>query len=145
MVKTTLYSTTKVLPGNKIEIQTPSLLVGQTVKVKVIILVLPEATSSFRIFALTKVLPGNKIEIQDPSLLVGQTVNVVKVIILVLQEATSSSVEKQSLSLEQRLAFLKLPMTERRRILENQAETMLNHYQQDSEWQELMSGDIINY
>jgi hypothetical protein len=131
MVKTTLYSTTKVLPGNKIEIQTPSLLVGQTVKVKVIILVLPEATSSFRIFALTKVLPGNKIEIQDPSLLVGQTVNVVKVIILVLQEATSSSVEKQSLSLE--------------RILENQAETMLNHYQQDSEWQELMSGDIINY
>ena len=95
------------------------------------------------LYSTTKVLPGNKIEIQAPSLSVGQTV---EVIILVQEEATSSSaIEKQSLSLEQRLAFLKLPITERRRILESQAETMLNYYQQDSEWQELMSGDIINY
>ncbi|MFQ4145349.1 hypothetical protein [Chlorogloeopsis sp. ULAP02] len=32
-----------------------------------------------------------------------------------------------------------------RRILENQAEMMLAYYQQDSEWQELMAGDIIDY
>ncbi|REJ40673.1 MAG: hypothetical protein DWQ58_25215, partial [Microcystis aeruginosa TA09] len=48
-------------------------------------------------------------------------------------------------SLKQRLAFLKLPMTERRNILKSQADIMLSHYQQDSEWQELMAGDIIEY
>jgi hypothetical protein len=53
--------------------------------------------------------------------------------------------EEQALSLEQRLAFLKLPLIERRRILEGQAESIVNHYQQDSEWQELMSDDIISY
>jgi hypothetical protein len=53
--------------------------------------------------------------------------------------------EEQALSLEQRLAFLKLPLIECRRILEGQAESMLDHYQQDSEWQQLMSGDSISY
>lgn len=53
--------------------------------------------------------------------------------------------EEQALYLEQRLAFLKLPLIERRRILEGQAESMLDHYQHDSEWQELMSDDIISY
>ncbi len=48
-------------------------------------------------------------------------------------------------SLDQRFAFLKLPMAERRQILESQAETMVTHYQQESEWQELMAGDIIDY
>jgi hypothetical protein len=38
--------------------------------------------------------------------------------------------EEQALSLEQRLAFLKLPLIECRRILEGQAESMLDHYQQ---------------
>ncbi len=95
------------------------------------------------LYSTARVLPGNKIEIQAPSLLVGQTV---EVIILVQEVNLSSSViEEQALSLEQRLDFLKLPIVERRRILESQTETMLNHYQQDSEWQELMSGDIINY
>ena len=50
--------------------------------------------------------------------------------------------EDQDLSLAQRLAFLKLPLAERRQILERQAEAMLEHYQQDSEWKELMAGDI---
>ena len=36
-------------------------------------------------------------------------------------------------------------MTERRNILKSQADIMLSHYQQDSEWQELMAGDIIEY
>jgi hypothetical protein len=33
MVKSTLYTTAKVLPGNRIEIQAPNLIVGQTVEV----------------------------------------------------------------------------------------------------------------
>ena len=94
------------------------------------------------LYSTTQVLPGNKIQIELPTLSVGQTV---EVIILVQEEAPSfSALKKQSLSLEQRLAFLQLPMTERRRILESQAETMVDHYQQDCELQELMSGDIIN-
>ncbi|WP_017662170.1 hypothetical protein [Baaleninema simplex] len=93
-------------------------------------------------YVTATVLPGNKIEIQDLNLEVGQTVKVV----IIISESTpdSSPREEESLSLEQRLAFLKLPMSERRRILESQAETMLEHYQQDSEWQELMAGDIID-
>ncbi|MBC6417993.1 MAG: hypothetical protein GDA44_03960 [Prochloron sp. SP5CPC1] len=57
------------------------------------------------------------------------------------QSSPSSAIK----SLEQRFAFLKLPMAERRHILESQAETMVAHYQQESEWQELMAGDIIDY
>ncbi|MGB3692037.1 MAG: hypothetical protein WBG70_16620 [Spirulinaceae cyanobacterium] len=95
------------------------------------------------LYSIAKVLPGNKIEIQAPSLSVGQTVEVV--ILVQDVKLSSPAIEKQVLSLEQRLALLKLPIAERRRILESQAEKMLNHYQQDSEWQELMSGDIINY
>jgi hypothetical protein len=95
------------------------------------------------LYITTKVLPGNRIEIQAPDLSVGQTVEIV----ILIPEATipCSSAEEQTLTLEQRLAFLKLPMSERRRILESQAEAMLVHYQQDSEWQELMTGDIIDY
>lgn len=87
------------------------------------------------LYATAKVLPGNKIEIQAPNLSVGQTV---EVIILV-------PIAEQTLSLEQRQDFLKLPMSERRRILESQAQTILDRYQQENEWQELMAGDIIDY
>ena len=100
MDKSTLYSTTKVLPGNKIEIQTPHLSVGQTVEVII----------------LVPAVPPNSAMTQDPSP-----------------------------SVEERLAFLKLPIAERRRILEGQAQKILAHYQEDSEWQELMQGDIIDY
>ena len=93
------------------------------------------------LYITAKVLPGNRIEIQSPSLSVGETVEVV----ILVPEPTPDSVEDRYLSLEQRLAFLKLPMAERRGILESQAETMLAHYQQDSDWKELMSGDIIDY
>jgi len=37
MVKSTLYRTAKVLPGNGIEIQAPNLTVGQTVEVVILI------------------------------------------------------------------------------------------------------------
>lgn len=36
-----------------------------------------------------------------------------------------------------RREFMKLPLEERGRILERQAEVMLQHYQEDREWQEL--------
>ena len=91
----------------------------------------------------TKVLTGNRIEIQDPTRSVGQTVEIV--IIISEPAVAESSAEEQTLTLEQRQDFLKLPMSERRRILETQAEAMLAHYQEDSEWQELMAGDIIDY
>jgi hypothetical protein len=95
------------------------------------------------LYTTTKVLPGNRIEIQNPTLSVGQTVEIV--IIISEPAVTESSAEEQTLTLEQRQDFLKLPMSERRRILETQAEAMLAHYQEDSEWQELMAGDIIDY
>jgi hypothetical protein len=48
-------------------------------------------------------------------------------------------------SLDQRRAFLKLPLGERHRILQAQAETLITHYQTDTEWQELQAGDLIEY
>lgn len=48
-------------------------------------------------------------------------------------------------SLAQRRAFMQLPLEERRRILAEQAEEMLVYYQQNSEWQELQTGDLIEY
>jgi hypothetical protein len=74
---------------------------------------------------------------------VGQTVEIA--IIISEPAVAESSAEEKTLTLEQRQDFFKLPMSERRRILETQAEAMLAHYQQDSEWQELMAGDIIDY
>ncbi|QLE57994.1 hypothetical protein FD725_22245 [Nostoc sp. TCL26-01] len=44
-----------------------------------------------------------------------------------------------------RSEFMKLPLEERRRILAEQAEQMLLHYQQDKEWQELETGDLLDY
>ncbi len=44
-----------------------------------------------------------------------------------------------------RREFIKLPIEERRRILAEQAEVMLSHYQEDREWQELQTGDLIDY
>ncbi|MEG4912036.1 DUF433 domain-containing protein [Microcoleus sp. B7-D4] len=44
-----------------------------------------------------------------------------------------------------RREFMKLPLEDRGRILERQAEAMLQHYQEDREWQELEAGDLIDY
>lgn len=44
-----------------------------------------------------------------------------------------------------RREFMKLSLEERRRILAEQAELMLLHYQQNSEWQELQTGDLFDY
>ncbi len=44
-----------------------------------------------------------------------------------------------------RREFMQLPLEERRNILAKQAEAMLQHYQEDREWQELEAGDLIDY
>lgn len=44
-----------------------------------------------------------------------------------------------------RREFMKLPLEERRRILAEQAEQMLLHYQQNKDWQELEIGDLVDY
>lgn len=46
--------------------------------------------------------------------------------------------------LNQRRAFLQRPIEERRQILAQQAESLLTHYQEDTEWRSLMAGDIID-
>ncbi|WP_146138191.1 hypothetical protein [Chamaesiphon polymorphus] len=48
------------------------------------------------------------------------------------------------LTLDERRAFLRKPLAERRSILSQQAEEMLTHYQSSNEWRELMAGDIID-
>jgi uncharacterized protein (DUF433 family) len=44
-----------------------------------------------------------------------------------------------------RREFMQLPLEERRNILAKQAEAILQHYQEDREWQELETGDLIDY
>lgn len=57
-------------------------------------------------------------------------------------ETTAISVKPQHIN---RREFMKLSLEERRRILAEQAEQMLIHYQQDKEWQELEIGDLLDY
>jgi hypothetical protein len=44
-----------------------------------------------------------------------------------------------------RRELLKLPPSERRRILSEQAEKLKSHYETDTEWRELSEGDIVEY
>jgi hypothetical protein len=44
-----------------------------------------------------------------------------------------------------RKAFLKLPLEERRRILEAQAEKLQKHYDQEADWKGTESDDIHEY
>ncbi|MFN7415532.1 MAG: hypothetical protein ACK5RT_16870 [Dolichospermum sp.] len=44
-----------------------------------------------------------------------------------------------------RRELIKLPIEERKKILASQSDLMLEHYQQDKEWQELQMGDLIDY
>lgn len=53
--------------------------------------------------------------------------------------------EEAPLSLIERRAFMKLPLTERRRIMQAQAERLLGSYEKDAERQEWQGGDIIEY
>ena len=61
------------------------------------------------------------------------------------KSAADTPQQEEKFSLEQRRDFLKLPLAERKMILESQAEKILAHYEQNSAWQELMSVDIVDY
>ncbi|MBT9317597.1 hypothetical protein [Leptothoe spongobia] len=50
-----------------------------------------------------------------------------------------------SLTLQERQNFLKQPLEERQQLLAQQAEAMADHYVQNTEWQELSTGDIVEY
>lgn len=60
-------------------------------------------------------------------------------------ESSLTEDEEDALALAERYAFLKKPIEERRRILSEQAEAMQSHYEQNTEWKELMAGDIVEY
>jgi hypothetical protein len=47
-----------------------------------------------------------------------------------------------SLPTIERRAFMKLPLDERRRIMAAQAERMVEHYETDTGWRELGTGDF---
>jgi len=68
-------------------------------------------------------------------------------VILPNSEAIESPVteEPEPLSLSDRRAFMQLPLAERHRILAKQAEAMVEHYEQETEWREFQGGDIIDY
>jgi hypothetical protein len=71
---------------------------------------------------------------------------VTQAVISYLQTQISATDHSQSsLSLSQRRAFLKRPLAERQHLLQAQAETLITHYQTDTEWQELQAGDVIDY
>jgi len=57
-------------------------------------------------------------------------------------ETKAISVKPQTIN---RREFMKLSLEERRRILAEQAEQMLLHYEQNKEWQELDTGDLLDY
>lgn len=79
---------------------------------------------------------GNRLEIDLPSLPVGQKVEVIILIISEPETKPAALLADRESFTNNRKAFLRLPMAERGRILEQQAELALAHYQQDSEWQE---------
>jgi hypothetical protein len=87
-------------------------------------------------YITTTVTAGNRLEIDLPNSPIGQTIEVILIIPDSLP-ATQQSIDRQS--------FLKLPITERQRILEQQAEAALPHYQQNQEeWQEWLDLDITD-
>lgn len=84
-------------------------------------------------YLTTTIKAGNRLEIDLPNVPIGQTVEVI-----IITE-TETPTDPQSID---RSAFLKLPIADRRRILEQQAESALPHYQQDTEWQEWVNLDV---
>lgn len=59
------------------------------------------------------------------------------------QEVAGST--DQALSPEERLAFMQLPLQERRQILQQQAEEIDTQHEQDYEWHEWQTADLIEY
>ena len=53
--------------------------------------------------------------------------------------------DEDDFALQEIIAFLKKPLAERNRILEEQAEAMKPYYEQNTEWKEWLAGDIVEY
>jgi hypothetical protein len=77
----------------------------------------------------------DRLEIEVPNLTVGQTVEVIVI--------TPDNPDRQPANIDRR-TFLKLPLAERRRLLEQQAEAALPYYQEDSQWCDWVEFDIAN-
>ncbi|MUG92569.1 hypothetical protein F7734_08890 [Scytonema sp. UIC 10036] len=84
-------------------------------------------------YLTTTVQKGNRLEITLPSLPEGQTIEVILIV-------PSQSMDRQ--------AFRQLPIEECRRILTEQAEAMIDYYQEDKEcidWLNFENGEIYDY
>ena len=85
-------------------------------------------------YITTTIQAGNRIEIDLPNLPVGQTIEVI-LIIPDPPESNLQSIDRQS--------FLRLSISERRRILAEQAEAALPYYEENrAEWEEWINLDI---
>ena len=85
----------------------------------------------------TTVLPGRRIELTSPELTEGQAVEVL---------VRPCGANSDSLDITDPVQLLKLPLEERRRILEAAAEQMVEYYSQpDPERDEWQGGDIVEY
>jgi hypothetical protein len=85
-------------------------------------------------YITTTIQAGNRLEIDLPNCPVGQIVEV----ILILPDPPTPIPQPID-----RQAFLKLPIAERRRTLEQQAEAALPYYQENQEeWQEWVNLDL---
>ncbi|MBD2305644.1 hypothetical protein H6G17_08950 [Chroococcidiopsis sp. FACHB-1243] len=62
-----------------------------------------------------------------------------------LEQAKLMKATNSTLSINQRRAFMKLSLEERRQLLAQQAQAMQQHYQQDEQWRQLETGDFCDY
>jgi hypothetical protein len=92
-------------------------------------------------YLTTTVREGSRLEIEIPDMPVGEKVEVI-LIISKPEKTPDSSILEEHPIVENRQAFLRLPIAERGRILERQAEIALSHYQQDTDCQEWVDLDI---
>jgi hypothetical protein len=53
--------------------------------------------------------------------------------------------DEDDFTLAERIAFLKKPLAERRRIMAEQAQAMQPYYEQNSEWKDWPVDDIVEY
>ena len=83
-------------------------------------------------YITTTIQAGNRLEIDLPNLPIGQTVEVI-LIVPSLSEANDQAIDRSACTFGDRKSFLKLPIEERNRILEQQAAAALPYYQQNQE------------
>jgi hypothetical protein len=62
---------------------------------------------------------------------------------LIVREQTR--LEQADVDVTDPIVLMRLPLAERQRLLTRQAESLLEHYAQDSDWREFTAGDIVEY